>query len=85
MMITAAHAEERKPLPVPVVIPSEFRGSWCPSAWNTIYRRCQGASDFMIDRDTVTTVEETKYTNGFPQGERQIERRIHSAARLRER
>jgi hypothetical protein len=45
-----------------VQVPPQFRGRWCRSTWETIYRRCREQADewqFTIDRATLTTEEST--------------------------
>jgi hypothetical protein len=45
----AAHAVE---------IPKQYRGFWCPTQWQTVYKRCR-VSDFEVTRTYWTTVEST--------------------------
>jgi hypothetical protein len=45
----AAHAVE---------IPKQYRGAWCETEWQTIYKRCRSA-DFEVERTFWTTVEST--------------------------
>jgi hypothetical protein len=41
-----------------VEIPKQYRGAWCETKWQTIYKRCPGA-DFEVKRTYWTTVEST--------------------------
>jgi hypothetical protein len=51
LLVTSATAEP--------IVPPQYRGAWCSTAWQTIYRRCRDKNDeshsmaFMIDRDGV--------------------------------
>ena len=39
-------------------IPKQYRGAWCETKWQTIYKRCPSA-DFEVKRTYWTTVEST--------------------------
>jgi hypothetical protein len=45
--------------PIASGTPPQYRGTWCDTTWQTIYRRCHGKKDedrniaFMITRDSV--------------------------------
>jgi hypothetical protein len=41
-----------------VEIPKQYRGAWCETKWQTIYKRCPSA-DFEVERTFWTTVEST--------------------------
>jgi hypothetical protein len=41
-----------------VEIPKQYRGAWCETKWQTIYKRCSDA-DFEVKRTYWTTVEST--------------------------
>jgi hypothetical protein len=41
-----------------VEIPKQYRGAWCETKWQTIYKRCPDA-DFEVKRTYWTTVEST--------------------------
>jgi hypothetical protein len=41
-----------------VEIPKQYRGAWCETKWQTVYKRCS-AADFEVARTYWTTVEST--------------------------